>query len=155
MFSVAKFLDRAKARGHLDSDYQLAKAIEITQSAISQYRKGKTRPDAVVITKLCTLSGDDPAIVVAEIEADRSTTVEGRILWSNVARRLQATAAVVTMTAAGAMVLVAEDAQAMHSPALLTAISPAQVCILCLIASVAWMQRRRIVDSLAPAVIPH
>lgn len=44
MFSIAKFLDSVKAKSKIETDYRLAKLIEITPQAISAYRKGKTLP---------------------------------------------------------------------------------------------------------------
>lgn len=72
MFSVANFLDRAKARASIDSDYRLAKVIGITHSVISGYRAGKSLPNESVIEQLCGLSGDDPDYIAAQIQAARA-----------------------------------------------------------------------------------
>jgi hypothetical protein len=121
MFSVAKFLDRAKRNGKIDTDYQLAKQLGITQSAISNYRLGKTMPDEAAITKLCMMSGDDAAITAALIQADRAEKAknpEGRFIWATVAQRLQGTvAAIVAAVMCGAMFFGAEDVAAEGAPA--------------------------------------
>lgn len=57
MFSVADFLDRAKARASIVSDYQLAKVIGKNHSVISGYRAGKSLPNESVIEQLCALTG--------------------------------------------------------------------------------------------------
>lgn len=118
MFSIAKFLDGVKARAKIDTDYQLAKLIGITQQAISQYRHGKTLPDEVVITKLCTISGDDAGIVLANVEELRAKTEPARLLWRSIAHRLQSTAAaIVAALLCGAMFFGAEEVNAEGAPA--------------------------------------
>lgn len=121
MFSVVKFLDRAKRNAKIESDYQLGKLVGITQSGICNYRRGKTLPDEAAITKLCMASGDDPAIIAAQIQALRSEKAknpEARYLWDLVAARLQGAAAIVAAVLCGAMFLGAEEASAESAPAL-------------------------------------
>lgn len=88
MFSVAEFLDRAKRNAGIVSDYQLAGTIGINTQNISSYRKGKSLPDERMVLKLCELSGDDPALVVAEFQAMRAKDDGVRELWRMVAARL-------------------------------------------------------------------
>jgi hypothetical protein len=88
MFSVSQLLDSAKEKGNIESDYRLAKVIGITQSAVSSYRMKKSMPDARVLEQLCALSGDDVAVVMAEVQAARERTPEGRNMWLLVAKRL-------------------------------------------------------------------
>lgn len=89
MFSVADLLDRAKARGNIESDYRLGKVIGITHSTISGYRSGKTKPDERVLEQLCALSGDDPHLIAAQLQAERARTSEGKSMWLAIAARLQ------------------------------------------------------------------
>lgn len=114
MFSVAGLLDRAKDRAGIESDYRLAKVIGITQSAVSNYRIGKTMPDARVLEQLCALSGDDLAVVAASIQAERERTPEGKTVWLAIAARLQAGRALPGLTAIIAVVALA--LAAMFSP---------------------------------------
>jgi transcriptional regulator with XRE-family HTH domain len=88
MFSIADFLDRAKSRASIDSDYRLAIVIGISHGTMSGYRSGKSMPDERVIAQLCALSGEDSAIVAAQIQAERSRTDEGKAMWSRIAARL-------------------------------------------------------------------
>lgn len=104
MFSVAELLDRAKARAGFESDYRLAKVIGISQGTMNGYRHGKSMPDARVLEQLCALSGDDPDVIGAQVQAERERTKEGKALWLRVAARLQAGAATV-MTAIFSVVL--------------------------------------------------
>lgn len=85
MFSVAEFLDRAKVRANIESDYRLAKVIGKSHNVISGYRHGKSLPEESVIEQLCALSGDDPDLIAAQIQAARSKTPEARTMWLRVA----------------------------------------------------------------------
>lgn len=88
MFSIAEFLDRAKSRASIESDYRLAKVIGITHSGISSYRMGKTLPNESVIEQLCALSGDDPDLIAAQIQAARAKDAPAQVMWSRIAARL-------------------------------------------------------------------
>lgn len=90
---VAALLDKAKAMHRLSSDYKLALVMGIRTTSITNYRSGKTLPDARVIGILCDLTGDDPALLAAEIEEQRAATPEARAIWHQVAVRLQQAAA--------------------------------------------------------------
>lgn len=107
---VAALLDKAKVIHSLSSDYKLALVMGVKQTTLTNYRHGKTLPDARVISLLCELTGDDPAILAAEIEAQRANTPDARALWSMVAERLamtarQGVAAGVFSVAAGGAIL--------------------------------------------------
>lgn len=126
MFSVANFLDRAKAGAGIDSDYRLAKLIAITHSAVSRYRHDKSLPDDSTILKLCELSGDDTAVIAAEVQAARSTDDATRKMWLAVAARLQAGVAHVFALVAVAIVSIAAYAPESRAGALPASISAAQ-----------------------------
>jgi hypothetical protein len=89
--NVAALLDKAKVIHKLPSDYKLALVLGIDQKSVRNYRDGKTLPDARVIRSICGLTGDDPVLMLAEIEADRAKTDEARALWREVVQRLQST----------------------------------------------------------------
>ena len=110
MISIAQLLDSAKASAKIESDYRLAKVIGITHSAVSNYRAHKTMPDARVLEQLCALSGDDVAVVMAQIQAQRERTPEGKTMWLKVAARLQAGAVTAILSVCMAMLLIAGSA---------------------------------------------
>ncbi|CDN87505.1 hypothetical protein [Hydrogenophaga intermedia] len=87
--SIAALLDKAKVIHKLPSDYKLALVMGVSHRSVANYRDGKTLPDARVIRLICDLTGDDPAILAAEVEEQRATTDEARALWHQVAQRLQ------------------------------------------------------------------
>lgn len=91
--NVSALLDRAKVMHRLPSDYKLALVLGVDQKSLRNYRDGKTLPDARVIHQICTLTGDDPALLLVEVEEQRARTDEARALWHSVAVRLQQAAA--------------------------------------------------------------
>lgn len=120
MSNVTDLLDKAKVVNSLSSDYKLSQVSGVSFSSLSSYRHGKTLPDAGAISKICRLSGDDPAVIAAEIEAQRAKTDEARALWLNIAKRL----AVAAAAGAVSMTVSAHPAT----------IALATVCILCKVA---------------------
>lgn len=129
MENIGKLLDKAKVIHSLPSDYKLAQVMGVQQGSLRNYRDGKTLPDARVITRLCELTGDDPALLAAEIEAHRAKTDEARALWLTIAKRL-------AVAAAAGAVSVAAVASPIVAPL-------ATVCILCKVALMAVRGRLR------------
>lgn len=84
-FNIARLLDKAKTVHRLSSDYKLALVMGVSPSSLAHYRTGKTLPDSRVIAILCRLTGDDPALIAAEVEEMRATSDEARELWRSVA----------------------------------------------------------------------
>ena len=99
MINIASLLDKAKVIHSLKSDYKLALVMGVQQSSLRNYRTGKTLPDERVIGKICDLTGDDPGLLLAEIEAQRAKSDEARAMWTDIAKRLSAAAAVGILSA--------------------------------------------------------
>lgn len=115
MISIAKLLDSAKAKAGIESDYRLAKVIGITHSVISGYRLAKSMPNEKILAQLCALSGDDVAVVAAEIQALRAQSPEGKNMWLMIAKRLAGGAGTAILSVLFSIALIAgiaEPAQA-------------------------------------------
>jgi transcriptional regulator with XRE-family HTH domain len=89
MFTVVALLDRAKRIAGVESDYALAKVSGIGNRTISNYRTGRSAPDARALIVLCALSGDDPEHVAACIQAIRASNDDEVGLWLRIAERLR------------------------------------------------------------------
>ena len=111
MVLIAHLLERAKARSNIESDYRLAKVLSINSSAIYNYRAGLSFPNDKILTQLCALSGDDVAVLAAEIQAERSRSEEGKSMWLMIAKRLSGTASTAVMSVCLAIVLIAGSAR--------------------------------------------
>lgn len=110
MLLVAMLLERAKGKAAIESDYRLAKILSINQSALSNYRSGRSMPNEKIIAQLCALSGDDPDVIAAQIQAARAQSDEGRALWLRIAKRLQGAATPVLLSWLIAIGLIAAPA---------------------------------------------
>ena len=111
MFLIADLLERAKAKGNIESDYRLAIVIGITHGAMTHYRQGRTLPNEKVIAQLCALSGDDPGVVAAQIQAARSKSPEAVNMWNMIAARLSGVASTAFLSVVLAISLIAGYAQ--------------------------------------------
>ena len=107
MFSIANLLERAKAGANIDSDYRLAKVIGITHASVSTWRMGKSLPNEKVIQQLCAMSGDDPGVIAAEIQAARSKSPEAKNMWNLIAKRLAGVASTAFLSVVLAISLIA------------------------------------------------
>lgn len=65
------FLDKLKAAYGLTSDYQLAKKLDISQSSVTNYRKGHTVMDNELAVKVSELLELDALYVVACVNIER------------------------------------------------------------------------------------
>lgn len=70
--TVADLLDQIKARGAVQSDYAIAKALGVTTSEVSNWRSGRKFPGKLARFGLAELVGRRPSIVIAEIEICRA-----------------------------------------------------------------------------------
>ncbi len=132
MVNIAALLDKAKLIHSLKSDYKLAIVMGVQHGSLRNYRDGKTLPDARVILKICELTGEDPALLAAEIEAARAKTDAGKALWTEMAKRLSVAAA------AGIV-----SASVLAGPTLPAAPTGDGHCILCKVGSFKKMGRLR------------
>jgi len=75
------FLDRAKHKLGVDSDYALAKALKMRASTISGYRAGRSRMDDDAAFKVAQILGIDPILPIAAANAERTKSPEMKEFW--------------------------------------------------------------------------
>ncbi|PZS55127.1 DUF3693 domain-containing protein [Stenotrophomonas maltophilia] len=85
---VNSLLDQAKEACGVSFDKDLAPRLGVRPSAISNYRKGVSHPDAVVCATLAGLTGVPLARVLGVIGEARAISREEKAVW----RKLAATA---------------------------------------------------------------
>ncbi len=102
---TADYLDALKARLSLSSDYALAKRLDTSTAAVSNYRRGKRTFDALMAYRVAELLDLDPMRVLADMEAERATRPEVRQVWADIAARFKDAAIVAAMAVGGAMTL--------------------------------------------------
>jgi len=73
--NAAQYLDAAKTRLSLTSDYALAKALDIPNKIIPAMRSGKRAVPVHVALKLAITLELDPAEVIVDLESQREKNV--------------------------------------------------------------------------------
>lgn len=121
MFDLQDFLNRAMQGAGVTTDYKLAQATGLTKQAISKYRLGSSMPDERAIVLLCQFTGDDPMMVVLQVQHERAANEEAKSLWGGMADRLKK-----STKAAKTAVLIATVSVAAHQePAQAASVHPA------------------------------
>lgn len=89
---AAEWIDEAKKTHGIESDYRIAKVLNIRASAVSNYRNraGATLDDEIAV-RVAELIGIDPVRVIADQHAERARTDRMRTIW----RQIAAAAAVI------------------------------------------------------------
>jgi transcriptional regulator with XRE-family HTH domain len=86
MQTTNEFLNAAKVKLHLPSDYALTKRLGLSENAVGNYRKGRTRLDDRVVIRLADILEVDPAYIMACVYAERAGDDETlRGVWATVA----------------------------------------------------------------------
>lgn len=97
---TADYLQAAKTRAGIASDYALAARLGVTRAAVSNWRAGRSLPDALGAYRLGDLAGIDPLIVIADIErerAERAARAHDADAWGVILERIGGAAAAVLM----------------------------------------------------------
>lgn len=76
-----EYLDAAKQRRGLNSDYELAQELETTTGCISNYRHGRSIPDAYTMARLAKMIEADEMTAIAAAEAKRAKNEKVRRFW--------------------------------------------------------------------------
>ncbi len=88
MLNTAQLLDKAKAVQGV-SDYKLSFLLEVSPSAISNYRAGRSHPDDRVAERLADLANVPKEAVAVWMQIERARNDQSRALWQSVASSLQ------------------------------------------------------------------
>ena len=110
MRTIVEVLDRVKKVQKLKSDYKLSLTVGIGESSLHAYRNRGTLPDEINCKKLADAAGDDPALLVVEMQAQRAKSEEARAIWLSIAKRLQTGFSNVKLLAVLAMIAIASIA---------------------------------------------
>lgn len=93
--ATTRLLDLWKAKRGIESDHAAWQALHLSgQSAVSNWRHGRSHAAPALANKMATEAGLDAGQWLALIEADRARSEEDKKTWRLLARRLGAAAAV-------------------------------------------------------------
>lgn len=76
------YLAACKRRLGIESDYALAKALGVTQAAVSSYRREKSAINDDVALTVAEILGVNPMGVIAAANAERAKTPEQKARWT-------------------------------------------------------------------------
>jgi transcriptional regulator with XRE-family HTH domain len=80
------YIELAKRRQHIETDYALAKLMGVSRQHVSNWQLGKKTMDTQNCFKIAELVGMDARIVIADIEVERAERMgreEDAEWWSN------------------------------------------------------------------------
>ncbi len=110
----AEYLDAAKKRMAIESDYELAKRLGTGNGHIAEMRVGKRNVPLDVAFKLAITLALDPAEVVADLEQQREKNEKRREFWTGFMSRARQVAAVVLCTLAVSFFAISGNGAATH-----------------------------------------
>lgn len=110
----SEYLDAAKRRMAIESDYELAKRLGISRSWIPSMRSGVRNVPLDVAFKLAITLALDPAEVVADLEQQREKNEKRREFWTGFMSRARQVAAVVLCTLAVSFFAISGNGAATH-----------------------------------------
>ena len=86
MRTTNEILDAAKTAIGAGSDYRLAMELETTPGRVNMWRAKKSQPNNEMVYRLAIMLAEDPARLLAEIEADFAKSPERAGYWLNFLR---------------------------------------------------------------------
>ena len=92
-----EYLDAAKKRLKVDTDYKLAKWLEVNQARISAYRSGKEGMDNYTAARIANLLVINQLEVIADTNAEREKDDKKREFWRGLVKNQVKTTLIVVM----------------------------------------------------------
>lgn len=85
--NTLELLDAVKTRRGITSDYALAKALGVTQTAVSSYRTGNSKISDDVALTVAEILGMHPLAVIAVANAERAKTEKQKARWAGLVEK--------------------------------------------------------------------
>lgn len=88
MGSTLQYLDEAKRKLHIESDYALSKRLGCNTSTISNYRAGRSRMDDVIAVKVAEILEKNPLELLASLNLERAKDDEVKLVWKGILEKI-------------------------------------------------------------------
>lgn len=84
--NTVEYLQQAKKALKIESDYALAKHLQITRSSMSSLMSGKTTMGDDTACKVAAIIGKHAGLVMLDMHRERAATPEQANIWNEIAR---------------------------------------------------------------------
>jgi len=95
---TVEYLNRAKEKLGISSDYALAKVLDVHQAIVSQMMSEKKHATEDVAFKLAQILEEDERLVLAEIRAESAPTEKQKDWWRGFSSRVRHAAGIAALT---------------------------------------------------------
>lgn len=82
MENSIELLKACKQALGVETDYKLAKALDVHRSLVSAYMAGTRIPDVYAAFRIAEILGRDPVEIIAQIEAERAKSEKRKGYWN-------------------------------------------------------------------------
>lgn len=82
--NTIEYLDAAKSRLGIESDYALAKVMKMRASTISNYRSGRSQMDDDIAARVAQILGMHPGLVMLDMHRERAKTPAEQSIWQEI-----------------------------------------------------------------------
>ena len=124
---TSEYLDQLRKKFELTSDYQVAKKLGCSRTRVSNYRTGAHFFDDAMCIKIASLLELPEALILADIQAERSKADDVKHAWEKIADHFRkSAAAVVLLGFIGGLVAAPHPAEAVQT----TSNSPSSLSIM-------------------------
>lgn len=82
--NTIEYLDAAKSRLGIESDYALAKVMKMRASTISNYRSGRSQMDDDIAARVAQILGMHPGLVMLDMHRARAKTPAEQSIWQEI-----------------------------------------------------------------------
>lgn len=96
---ISELLDKTKEAAQVESDYKLAMTLGISKARVSDYRNGKSFPDAYAVGRIADILKKPTVEVLAIVQIEAEKSDERRIYWQKkLAERIAASLMVIALS---------------------------------------------------------
>lgn len=86
--ATIEILDDLKEAKGLESDYKLAKLLDVRQQTISNYRNERTRMTDAIACRAAHMLGRNPGAFLAQLAGERAKEPQVAKVWFEMAKQL-------------------------------------------------------------------
>lgn len=112
MITSRELLAAARAAQGIESNYRLARVLDVPEKNIQRWNTGRNTPDDPMAVRLAEMAGLDPAMVLAAMYVQRTAGGPMSGVWQKIAQRMQAAAAVTAIVSVAGALAPVGDAHA-------------------------------------------